>query len=468
MATKWSTAILTGAMALGLGSAAIAEVPGSSTADVQALRAEVAQLRAEQAQLRSAQNENWMTERRAEEIKGLVSEVLADADTRATLLQDGLTAGHDGKFFLASADGGFRLNVGGQIQVRYIWNSHDDAAGDAETEEGFQMRRIKVKFDGHVDQGRKFKYKITLATDRDNDNSDGDVFVEDALIETKLADGVSIYAGRGKAPFSREELTSSSRQLAVERSVVGDYFTVGRTEGVGFKGNIGEMIKWNASVNDGFRSGDYSAGNADYDDDMADFAATGRLDVKIGDGSWGQQKDFTSWEGEEFVTFIGVAGHYELGEVAASDSDGVQGRAFGAGATDSFFSWTVDGQVEVNGLSVFAALYGRHTDAATGGTDLDQYGFQVQGAYNIGNKFEPFVRYEWADADTAGVEELGLVTAGVNYYIKKHKAKATLDLVYGLDEVEGAFSPSSGAGIFTDTAGEDGQVVVRGQVQLLF
>lgn len=461
MVKKWSTAILTGAVALGMGSAAFAEVPASNTANVDALRAEVATLRAEQAQMRAAQNDNWMTERRAEEIKGLVREVLADADTRASLLQDGLSAGHDGKFFLASADGGFRLNVEGQIQFRYIWTTVE-VAGEDETEEGFSMRRVKLKFNGHVDQGRKFKYAVTIFQDR----TSHDMFLEDAKVETKLTDGVSIYLGTGKAPFSREELTSSARQIAVERSLVGDYFTVGRVQGVGLKGDAGDNIKWNVIVNDGFRSGD--AGNTnDWDDDMADFAVTGRVDLRLGDGSWGQQKDFTSWEGEELAIFIGAAGHYEIGETASSDTDGSEGRAFGAGATDSFYTWTVDGQVEANGLSVFGAFYGRHTDAASGGTDLDQYGFQVQGAYNIGNKIEPFVRYEWADADIAGVEELSVVTVGVNYYIKKHKAKATLDVVYGLDEIDTAFD-QSGAGVLADGADEDGQIVVRGQLQLLF
>jgi len=461
MATKWSTAILTGAMALGMGSAAIAEVPGSSTADVQALRAEVAQLRAEQAQLRAAQTQDWMTERRAEEIKGLVHEVLSDADTRATLLQDGLTAGHDGKFFLASTDGGFRLNVEGQIQTRYIWSSRDDGTGEDINEEGFQMRRIKVKFNGHVDQGRKFTYKITLASDRDSSAVDGDVYVEDAIVATKLTDGVSIYMGRGKSPFSREELTSSSRQQMVERSVVGDFFTVGRSEGVGLKGAVGDNVKWNVFVNDGFRAGDFNA-RADFARDATDFAATGRVDLLLA-GDWKQMKDFTSWEGEELAIFLGAAGHYEIGE-----GDGTDGRVFNGTITDSFYSWTIDGSVESNGLSVFAAFYGRHTDATnTGGMDLDQYGFQVQGAYNIGDKFEPFVRYEWADADTTA-EELGVITAGFNYFIKKHKAKATLDVVYGLDEIDAAFGPSSGAGLTSDAPGEDSQVVVRGQVQLLF
>ncbi|MCH7546675.1 MAG: hypothetical protein IID30_09780, partial [Planctomycetes bacterium] len=44
-------------------------------------------------ELRAKTQDNWLTEHRAEEIRILVQDVLADADTRSSLLQDGLIAG---------------------------------------------------------------------------------------------------------------------------------------------------------------------------------------------------------------------------------------------------------------------------------------------------------------------------------------------------------------------------------------
>ena len=51
--------------------------------------------------------DNWMTEERAEEVRSLVRDVLADADTRASLLQSGMTAGYDDGFMIGSTDGNF-------------------------------------------------------------------------------------------------------------------------------------------------------------------------------------------------------------------------------------------------------------------------------------------------------------------------------------------------------------------------
>ncbi|MHC4130325.1 MAG: hypothetical protein ACYSUA_19635, partial [Planctomycetota bacterium] len=58
-------------------------------------------------ELRTEVEDDWLTEQRADEIRNLVSDVLADADTRSSLLQDGMTAGWDEHFFLASPDGRF-------------------------------------------------------------------------------------------------------------------------------------------------------------------------------------------------------------------------------------------------------------------------------------------------------------------------------------------------------------------------
>ena len=53
-----------------------------------------------------------------------------------------------GQFVLASEDGGFRMNIEGQIQVRYVANFRsNNAAGDDDddSEAGFTIRRAKVK-----------------------------------------------------------------------------------------------------------------------------------------------------------------------------------------------------------------------------------------------------------------------------------------------------------------------------------
>jgi hypothetical protein len=112
---KTMTKVLFVAAAVGLATTSFADTPTNNE-----LRQEIQALRAEVSAMRSQADDSWLNERRAEEVKTLIHDVLADADTRASLAGDGMTAGHNGHFFLASADGGFLLNVGGQIQFRYI------------------------------------------------------------------------------------------------------------------------------------------------------------------------------------------------------------------------------------------------------------------------------------------------------------------------------------------------------------
>ena len=53
------------------------------------LRAELDRVKSRLAELEGKQDANWLNEQRAEEIKGLVRDVINDADTRASLLADG-------------------------------------------------------------------------------------------------------------------------------------------------------------------------------------------------------------------------------------------------------------------------------------------------------------------------------------------------------------------------------------------
>ena len=94
---------------------------------LESIQAELAQVRSENQQmkeeidiLRAESQEDWLTEQRADAIRGLVSDVLADADTRANLVGNGLMAGWSDGFFLSSADGRFTLRIGALMQNRFL------------------------------------------------------------------------------------------------------------------------------------------------------------------------------------------------------------------------------------------------------------------------------------------------------------------------------------------------------------
>ena len=91
-------------------------------AQVQKLQQQVDRLSAELSQMKQSEGEQWLTEARSAEIRSLVNDVLADADTRASLMQSGVNAGYEAAgpgsntlsgAFIQSADGNFRLDING-------------------------------------------------------------------------------------------------------------------------------------------------------------------------------------------------------------------------------------------------------------------------------------------------------------------------------------------------------------------
>ena len=113
MITRKRLIALGGSLLLGVASVTNADVVKGQEARIAALESQIAEFQ-------SQQHQTWLTERRSEEVKSLVREVLADAETRASLLENGMNAGHqDGHFFLASDDGKFLAQISGIVQIRY-------------------------------------------------------------------------------------------------------------------------------------------------------------------------------------------------------------------------------------------------------------------------------------------------------------------------------------------------------------
>lgn len=412
----------------------------ATPSDVEALQARVGVLEEQIEVLTGRPQGGWLTQDE-EAVRALVNEVIAESEGRTSFRQNGAVAGHDGKFFLASPDGNFRLNFGSQVQFRYVFGVLDTADGSEtdSTRGSFEMRRTKLTFDGHVFDPT-VKFKVQGAFDRDG----GGFMLEDAVIGKKYDEGWWVHAGQFKAPFLREELVSSKRQLAVERSLLNEQFNQDRSQGIEL-GHEMDNLRYMFMFSDGFGTRNTGATSMD-----TEYAFTGRLEWLVEGDSWSQFKDFTSWQDEETAFMLGGAAHIEQGEYGTPALE------------DQFYTWTVDASAEFGGSNVFGYFVGRHFDEA----DLDQYGFLVQGGIFLDDEWEVFGRYEWGDLDTMA-EDLSVFTIGVNKYMHAHKLKWTTDFGFALDEIDSSWA-SSGAGWRTDDPDQDGQWVIRSQLQLLF
>jgi hypothetical protein len=448
-------------------------------------------------ELESRQEANWLNERRSEEVKALVREVLQDSDTRASLQEEAMTAGHNGSnFYLASADGNFLLQIAGLLQVRYVYNLRggDPPANTSnfpsgfitadEERGGFEFSRAKLEFAGHIGSPR-FQYLIRWGPDRE----DNEVLGERIVIGYEVADGLTLWGGEDKAAFLREEVIDPGRQLAVERSLMNEVFTAGYVQGIWLTWEATDSLNVYASLNDGFRSGEAdneynsqfifmpdTGGSASgappihkpFDLDGTDFAVTARIDWKVL-GQWQQYQDFAAWEGEETAVFLGGAVHWQQGESGSGDDN------------DNFFAWTIDASAECNNFNLFLAFAGLHSDFEER-DNRDLYGAVIQAGYMvIPNKLEPFIRYEWIDLDSSAVsdDQINLVTFGVNYYIIRHQAKFTFDVVWALDPIpmaevlgvqdnDGTNQTLGSLGLLPDDPNDEDQFSLRAQFQLMF
>ena len=424
-------------------------------ADVDELRTRVVELEARLRAIEAPAGDNWLTEQRAEEIRGLVRDVLADADTRASLLQGGLTAGYGKHFFVGSDDGNFLLEHAMKLQTRFVYNRrNEDTPSDDEDRWGFEQRRMELYLKGHI-ISPDLTYKVKIAANR----SGGSVRLDDAVIGYRLNDSWKIDVGQFKVPFLREFLVSSGRQQAVERSYVNHVFNANRSQGVQLN-YTDENWSLKAMVHDG--SGQK---NTSFASDRTDVALSGRAELRLA-GEWSQFKDFASWPDEDLGVLLGAAVDYEVGETG-----------FGTDTAD-LLKYTIDVSAEFGGWNLYGALIGQHVDdnGSASFADADQFGFLVQGGvFIIPDTLDVFARYEYLDLD-GGVfdvksgsmtatadDEINIITIGTNYYFKKHMLKLSADVVWVLDPLP---ESDTGAGLLSSSDGD--QLAIRFQWQLYF
>ncbi len=408
-------------------------------------------------ELRQQVGDNWLTEHRADEIRNLVADVLADADTRSTLMQNGMTAGWSEHFFLASGDGRFKLQVGGLQQFRHIWNFH---AQPDQYRAGFENTRTKLTLRGHV-----ISPDLTYLVRGNFSRSGGGFSLEDAWLRYHLNNEWNFRFGQFKLPFNREELISPAKQLAVERSLINESLNIGRSQGVELTytdaTNRASLAFSDSGDEDlgGFGLVGTGSQNSPALSEDTEFTFTGRVE-HLAAGSWAQFDDFTSPVDDEYGLLLGIGAHYQQNEYTGAFSFGRN--------EERWLAWTADVSVEWGGANAFASFTYHYVDDDSVG-QVTVYGLVAQAGAYFTPKFEYFTRVEYGlfDVDAANFANLYLVTFGGNYYFDGHDLKLTTDIGFGMSQIATAWN-SDLAGWRSDSFGADPQVVIRTQFQLLF
>ena len=395
---------------------------------------EIASLKAEIASLKSAQGDSWLTEQRASEIRGIVTDVLADADTRSSLQGSGAGAGYDGGFFLSSADGNYSMKVNVLQQIRWSFNDNDSPVGGAEQQSfGFENKRTRLTFSGNMVDS-SWSYKVGYYFGSSNATAGLNGNLEDAWVSKDFGNGFAMYVGQFKLPFGGEFGTDPGNLQFTDYSVAASLLGPGYGQGVMFGYSADAFRIHGAYVNSlGQVNESWTAGSPD-----SDWAFAARAEFKAA-GNW--SNDAQSWKGEEFSAVIG-------GGVAIERI---------AGASETPWSGTIDATIGFGGANLAGAFFYSDDDAGT-----EAQGFTVSGGVFVSDDIEIVARFENVEIDNG--PELNTLTGGANWYFAKNTAKLGVEVGYAFDAI---FTSAGEYANWTEST-DDGQWVLRGQMSFSF
>lgn len=405
-------------------------------ADQNNYAAEIADLKAQIAEMKSASGDSWLTEQRAAEIRGIVTDVLADADTRSSLQGSGAGAGYDGGFFLSSADGNYSMKLNVLQQIRWSFNDDDSAVSGESQSFGFENKRTRLNFSGNIVDST-WSYKVSFYFGYSNSaESFGEGDLADVWVSKDFGNGFAMYAGQFKLPFGAEYGLDAGNLQFTDYSVAATLLGPGYGQGLMF-GYSADMFRVHAAYVNGLGEANQAWGSGSPSTDWA-FAARGEFKLA---GNWSQFGDAQSWKGEEFGAVIGAG--YAVERDDASDA--------------TPWSFTVDATVDFGGANIAAAYFMTDDDA---GGEINA--FTVSGGVFVADDIELVARFENIDVD--GGPELNTLTGGANWYFARNTAKVGVEFGYAFDAI---FSPDATFANWVEST-DDGQWVLRGQMSFSF
>ncbi len=300
-----------------------------------------------------------------------------------------------------------------------------NASGTAySTESDIYFRRVRLEMSGHLVKG--LKYNLTFDADKWSKTGHTDsVNLYFAYLSYSFSPLFNLEFGKHKLPYSRVSLTSSSKQLVIERAVSTEkakkLFGPSNAFYQPFFKAYGKLnggvVKYTVGFGDGWQNGDTLYTSTTRTVETSGILFAGR--VELSPPGWVEKKRSDAHLGKGRHLTLGL--HYaqqhsiEYQENSYSEDRTLKGFDISAHRENitlqfEYNTWEIDS-----------------TDPAIGTKEPE--GWYLQAGYYIpGYNLEPAIRYEEYDQDSTSADKKEKITTlGMNCYLMGHSMKLSFN-----------------------------------------
>lgn len=381
----------------------------------------------------------------------------------------------DGRLVIRDDSGHFLLHPWFQSQFRYEATYREDGKNggrDADTQAGFELRRVKMGLDGFVftpDLTYRFQWQV--------DRKSGETLLEGASGQYRLPNS-PFYAivGQFKGPLDHEQILASRYLTATDRTLSNDLFTGGEgfLQGAGGGFDNGGPVRAQLVYTDGRLSLNTNFENYPTGANTADYGAAGRVEFK----AFGKWKDYDFSTGAygasaDFLVAGAGADYSEAGDTHAIthiidiDYGARNGFAFYGAYTGRAFSHAAIGSIGTIGGTTGSAV----------GTNGYDWSARAQISYALNSRWEPYGQYEFIHLDPSNLpaharNQIQAIRLGVNYYLYGPVARISAEGVYMpggspiSDDGNGTLATGAATKTSGFTTGGGNELIFRLQFQL--
>jgi phosphate-selective porin OprO/OprP len=324
------------------------------------------------------------------------------------------------------------LNIRIRLQPRFDYGDlvKSKDGKSYETESDLYLRRVRLEMGGSL-LAKTIKYNLTLSADKwEQTGHTGSVSVLYSYVTWEAGDALNLTVGKAKLPYSRVSLSSSSKQLLIERPVSTEAAkkVFGKTDPyyqpkIAAHGKLLEgVVAYEVAVADGWQNGEAIQTTPARTVFKSNPLYVGR--VELSPPGWVEKSKSDA--------HLGTGQHLTLGVNGANQSK-IEYSVATTDFSEERTLWGVDLSGHYKGLTAQFEYNNWKIDSDDPAVaDVKPKGWYAQAGYFIdGLNIEPVARYEVYDQNSNASEKKEKdTTVGVNWYGKGHSFKVGANWVH--------------------------------------